>query len=374
MEFFQYMYNLLTRPFRKKIGNFITWLQKMGKFLDELKESVYKVRRVWLIKTSYGQALELHGSARKVEKYPGEPDDYYKMRIIGALEAQFFGGSKSGLEALLASMGYPDSRIIPLYEEIKKYIDSDGILLDGSWQLDGARKLDIPNGIKIEYLGKWAEFIIELNIGKKRFLIEDYWLLINMIDRARNAHELVTEIILKMTTQFSSNVILDCEIEAIEFFRLDAGQYPKLNGIKQSKIDQLKLDGTWQMNGYYNLTSIKSVQGWMLGLNIPESELKVEEMFTLGTGRFNEDVWKLDGGGCRWKLDGSWLLDGGGIFLNGEKKLDGSWILGFSRSLGDSTIRLNGERVLGGRVLEGFHIGCVIKVYEKLVLTEEVRI
>jgi hypothetical protein len=115
MNFFNYLWSLLNRPLKKGTEN-KKWLTTLGEEFDELKQSIFKLRRAWLIKTASGKSLDLLGESRGLPRYKNEVDELYRERLLAAFDTYLFGGTYPAMKKTLSTLGYPDSEIQLLYE------------------------------------------------------------------------------------------------------------------------------------------------------------------------------------------------------------------------------------------------------------------
>lgn len=117
MTFKEYLWSLLTRPFKLKTlqgadTEIQRWVSVLGDMHDDAKETVFRVRRAWVTATSWEQFLELLGTARGIQRYTGETDDELRKRIESAFKIYQLGGTVPGIKAGLTSLGFPDSGVI----------------------------------------------------------------------------------------------------------------------------------------------------------------------------------------------------------------------------------------------------------------------
>ena len=350
--FGSYLINLLSRIFRRD-PEIQKWVDSFGASLDEAKASIFAMRRAWFIQTASGYALDEHGKGRRLLRYPGESDEAYKMRLLAAYQIYAEGGTVPGIKHALERLGYPDAIVYELFKEQTRYIELGGKLLDGAWSLDGARLLDAPPDVRQEWLGRWAEFALDLNIGDDRgFLRSDYEALLDTINRAKRATSKLAEIIFRKSGEGYIPLRFEWGHRARYFFIEGHGvhlyrQVLLDGGTPQATVLYKVLDGAWLLGGATKLNGILSVTGWRLDQELARGEgsLKVSGLGAIGG--YHPDGWLLDGGGPRYRLDGRWPLISN--MLDGYSTLDGSWRL-TARTLGDTAIRLDGSHRLGGRI------------------------
>ncbi|MBP3812305.1 MAG: hypothetical protein J6E49_04245 [Acidaminococcaceae bacterium] len=108
--FREYMWELLTRPFRKDNSVVVkAYTLIIGSILDDTKESLFRLRRQWLVQTAGEKALRLLGEQRGIYRYDDEPLEIYRNRVQGAYEIYAYGGTLPGMIRSLQMLGYdPD--------------------------------------------------------------------------------------------------------------------------------------------------------------------------------------------------------------------------------------------------------------------------
>lgn len=114
MEFFNYLWGLLNRPLKKGKEN-KRWLTALGAELDDLKQSIFQLRKAWLVKTAPKEGLELLGEARGLPRYKDEDLELYRERVLAAFETYQNGGTYPAVKKTLSVLGYPNSEIQLLY-------------------------------------------------------------------------------------------------------------------------------------------------------------------------------------------------------------------------------------------------------------------
>ena len=98
MKFGEYLWKLLPGVFKRKDdGDVRRWVDVQGEVLDDLKLSVFAMRRSWVIATAQGAALDAIGKSRKLPRYPGEDDEAYRRRLSAAWEIYSRGGTIPGM-------------------------------------------------------------------------------------------------------------------------------------------------------------------------------------------------------------------------------------------------------------------------------------
>ncbi len=151
-NFKDYMYYLLHKPL--KTNTLYKLFTVLGAEIDEVKETIFRVREQSNILTATGKYLDLHGKDRDMYRYKNEDDESFRERLIYKFIISQKAGTLRGLELVLKSLGYDDANIKALYLE------------DGT---------------------KWAEFYINLNAGDKRVTLQDLDIVHNEIIKVKQA-------------------------------------------------------------------------------------------------------------------------------------------------------------------------------------------
>jgi len=129
--FFDYLWFLLTKPFKrtpevsatKGEGKIVgspyaggTEIERivrvLGSILDEMKLSVFAVRRAWLIKTAPDHALDLLGSDRGIARMLEEDADSFRQRLLNAFALYQHGGTVQWILLALSVIGYRGSEVL----------------------------------------------------------------------------------------------------------------------------------------------------------------------------------------------------------------------------------------------------------------------
>lgn len=110
--FREYVWELLTRPFRKENSVMIaSYALFTGAMLDDVKACIFRLRRQWLVATASERSLRLLGAERGIYRYDDEPLEIFRNRVQGAYEIYAYGGTLPGMIRALQMLGYePDIR------------------------------------------------------------------------------------------------------------------------------------------------------------------------------------------------------------------------------------------------------------------------
>jgi len=106
MRFGDLIWYILPKAFKKTESEIWKLCQAIGKLLDQYKEAIFKVRRAWIVETAEGRFLDLHGKDRGIPRLPGEFDDVYRKRLLGAYTTYALGGTNTGIVEVLKLLGF----------------------------------------------------------------------------------------------------------------------------------------------------------------------------------------------------------------------------------------------------------------------------
>lgn len=110
--FKDYIQELLTRPFRKEKGFVIKDYSRItGDMLDDLKASIFRLRRQWLVTTASDRSLQMLGAERGIFRYEDEPLEIFRNRVQAAYELYALGGTLPGMTKALQALGYEHPEI-----------------------------------------------------------------------------------------------------------------------------------------------------------------------------------------------------------------------------------------------------------------------
>lgn len=139
MTFKEYLWKLLTRPFKlKNDTESKCYVDVLGDVQEEAKRAMFKLRRSWVVGTATGKALDLLGEARGIRRYTGEADASLQRRVDSAYEIYMLGGTVPGMLQGLTSLGFPDSQILEGQEGLSWAEFVVVLGLDGDGRLDSA--------------------------------------------------------------------------------------------------------------------------------------------------------------------------------------------------------------------------------------------
>lgn len=182
MTFAEYLWELLSSPFKRRPdGEMRRWVDSLGHEMDQAKAAVFRMRRLWLVLSAEGQALDLIGKSRSLPRYPGESDDAYRRRLSAAWIIFSQGGTLPGMREALRLIGYPDAVIHELYKDGPQAPFHNGAAMhDGGLQHQG--------GVR------WAEFTVRTRLEDRDVTRADMAVLMDTIFRLKPARSLPTAV------------------------------------------------------------------------------------------------------------------------------------------------------------------------------------
>ncbi|OHD25544.1 MAG: hypothetical protein A2064_00665 [Spirochaetes bacterium GWB1_66_5] len=191
-------------------------LAALSEGADGARDLILALRRLWILGTSSGAGLDLHGEARTAPRWDDESDEDYQLRLMGLFQARLRQSTKQGMLALMAALGQPTATVLELYtlHAVQTF--------DGTWSFDGTRRYESPN--------RWAEFAIVLPWGAETFTAELYRRWRTEVDRIKPAHTKLA--------YFELGMPLD------ETWAGAVGE-----GLSVEVTTQRRYDGTWTFDG-----------------------------------------------------------------------------------------------------------------------------
>ena len=120
--FIEYMWYLLTTPFKKvkkSLNKWYVFCKVFGRRFDDAKESILIARDEGMVATCRDEMLVVHARDRKLTRYSGEAPDNFRMRIAMHEEVCRLGGLNEGVLLAVRTLGYTDVDI-QRYKDFKK--------------------------------------------------------------------------------------------------------------------------------------------------------------------------------------------------------------------------------------------------------------
>lgn len=110
-KFCDYMYYLLTSPFKKVRKSQNQWhilCAVLGKRFDDAMESLYSAREQTMLATCDPFMLQTHADDRHISRYEGEDLENFRSRIAMYGELCRLGGTNPGILLAVKTLGYED--------------------------------------------------------------------------------------------------------------------------------------------------------------------------------------------------------------------------------------------------------------------------
>lgn len=159
-KFADYMYYLLTSPFKKVKKSANQWyilLRTLGKRYDEAMESLYDARDQTMLATCDPAMLPVHAAERKLSQLPGESAENFRARLANYQEVLRLGGTDEGVLLAVRSLGYDAPELVPA----KVYTGDEGrwaefyivITLDGDVDLPISNRILRQQVRKVKQVG-----------------------------------------------------------------------------------------------------------------------------------------------------------------------------------------------------------------------------
>lgn len=305
-QFCEYMYYLLTAPYKRVKKNANQWyilFKVLGKRLDTSFEKIQSAYDETMLATCDEELLQTHADDRLLTRYIGESDENFRKRIANYPEICRLGGSDEGVLLAVRSLGFEDARIVKANEFTGHYT------LDGSWVCDGSRLLDSQDD-------RWAEFYVVIRFG--------------MDDEPPIAAAVLKQHVRKWKyTTAKDNYCFQYGLTIDEpHFVTSRVDYRWMIFF----FDYRRLDGRWLLDGSVLLDSDRSSYPVTIGFRykgfevFPEAAELSGDLHRLKIPAMPEQVSISDT--SRWKVIfyGGWLTDGCEV-------LDGSAMIGPERTM-----------------------------------------
>lgn len=114
--FADYMYYLLTSPFKKVKRQYNQWyilMKVLGRYFDDAMESLHRAREQTMVATCAPEMLPLHAADRGMERYVDETDENFRVRIANYTEVLRLGGTDAGVLLAIRALGFHEPELIP---------------------------------------------------------------------------------------------------------------------------------------------------------------------------------------------------------------------------------------------------------------------
>lgn len=113
-KFCDYMYYLLTSPFKKVKKSLNQWyilFKVLGRRFDDAMESLYRAGEQTMVATCDPEMLLEHAKDRGMKRYDGEEMENFRARIAMYREVCRLGGTRQGVVMAVRAIGYGDAAI-----------------------------------------------------------------------------------------------------------------------------------------------------------------------------------------------------------------------------------------------------------------------
>lgn len=184
-----YLWSLLSRPFKLKVNDHNDekdterYVETLGEMADSLKQVIFLIRRSRVPAVAPDNMLDFVSENRKISRYPGERNQYFRRRIQAAVQIYAEGGTNPGMKNALARIGYPNTEIYEViterarHDRLKKY--------NGTARHGGSKNC-------------WSEFDVILKWEPSRqFTVADLLILIDVIYKTKSGHAMPRSLIVE---------------------------------------------------------------------------------------------------------------------------------------------------------------------------------
>ena len=258
-------------------------------------------------------------------------------------------GTVWAVKRALEVLGYSDAELLEHTAQQEKWITAGGLLLDGSWSLDG-RSLQVENAPRV-VTTHWAQYAIAFDINDAPFTARSQRNLRRRVEAAAPVRSELIALIYRQGFKFDARITVS-PVRRRVHLNFTGCQGAQVHRARQltgcwSLSDEYEprlLDGTDRLDGNWFLTGQRPV-GPSLNEGWGTAALRVRMNFTSCMHAESDNDWTLDETHVD-RLDGSWGLN---ETLDGHRTLDGSWSLDIAMLGRVTRPTLNGARVLGDK-------------------------
>lgn len=262
-KFSEYMYYLLTTPFKrveKAKNNWYVLCTVLGEWFNECMEDIYKAREEGLLATCSNLMLSVHAADRDMNRYSGESNKNYRKRIAWYTELKRLGGTEAGVLLAVKTLGYDNPVIIRAVELL------DDETRWAEFYIIIENDIDYKEPISFEILRKQVRKV-KYSAAKENFLFR-YFILIKS-----NTEKLVLRYRSCMLFSYYDYLRLDGAWQldgtqilnaTIRKFKVSTKSQFELSGSKEkiSKITYVVQHNFWTLNGSYKLDGIKLLDAY----------------------------------------------------------------------------------------------------------------
>lgn len=165
--FGEYMFDLLFAPLKKgrrTVNQFAIFFRVVGREFDDLKAAILRVRDEANVASASDVMLPIHGQDRDMPRLAGEDNEAYRTRLAMKGIISEWSGTQRGLRYVLEALGYPHSRIEPVYRQDPE---------------------------------RWAEFTVQLGVANVN-AVKNFYAIYSEIQRVKEGSSKVASIIFTM--------------------------------------------------------------------------------------------------------------------------------------------------------------------------------
>lgn len=119
-KFGDYMFYLLNAPLkkgRKRSNQLYIFMKVIGKLFDDTKKDIFRVRDESMVISASPVMLPVHGQDRQMARLKNEDIEAYRTRLSMKAIIAEKAGSEEGILLALASLGYEQSYIEPMWKQ-----------------------------------------------------------------------------------------------------------------------------------------------------------------------------------------------------------------------------------------------------------------
>lgn len=256
-------------------------------------------------------------------------------------------GTVWAVKRALEVLGYSDVELLEHTGQREKWLEAGGLLLDGSWSLDG-RSLQVKNAPRV-VTTHWAQYALAFNINDAPFTARSQRQLRRRVESAAPVRSELIALIYRQAFVFDARIMLSapqirisqnytgCHGEQAHRARLLTGCWSLTGDYVPRLIDgQERLDGSWQLTG-------QAPVGEPLNHGWGTVSSRIKQRTVMGMQAKSDNHWTL-GETEVDRLDGTWKLN---EVIDGHRSLDGGWSLGVSSLYQRHRPALSGARTLG---------------------------
>lgn len=277
----------------------------------------------------------------------GWPEQTKRDAIDEAIPIRRLRGTVWAVRRALETLGYTDVEILEHTDQLEKWIAAGGLLLDGSWTLDGRSMApeDVPRVVSTH----WAQYALAFNIADAPFTAKDQYRLRARVESAAPLRSELVALIYRYAAAFDARIMLGAP-------QITVNQ--DYTGCRGEQVHRARLlNGCWSLSGDYAPRLLDGAQrldgGWMLTGQRPIGpaldqgwgtvDIRITHTAALGMRARSDNHWTL-GETDTDHLDGTWALN---EVTDGHRRLDGGWTLGVACLHQIRRPVLNGSRTLG---------------------------